>query len=128
MMHGAASVLLVEDDAATARMMRLILEPEGYELRIASDRDDALAAVSARLPNAVIMDYYTSGTAPDSFITEIRQRGFTGPIVLCTALSDPPALAVDDVLLKPFDPDELPRRLAILLSGSERGDATPLLA
>ena len=95
--------------------MSLIVRHGGYELAEAFSREDALVALEESLPAVVIMDYMMPGLEPSAFIDQIRARGFSGPIILCTALSSPPELPVDGVLLKPFDPDDLLAKLAELL-------------
>ena len=109
------TVLLVDDDAPTRRVISLILRQAGYELREALSREDALVALENSLPAVVVMDYMMPGLEPRQFIDQVRARGFGGPIVLCTALSSPPDLPVDGVLLKPFDPDDLLAKLDGLL-------------
>jgi CheY-like chemotaxis protein len=109
------TVLLVDDDAPTRRVISLILRQAGYGLTEALSREDALIALEDALPAVVLMDYMMPGLEPRQFINEVRARGFGGPIVLCTALSSPPDLPVDGVLLKPFDPDDLLAKLEELL-------------
>lgn len=109
-------VLAIEDDAPTARVMRLILEPEGYTLNVVANRDEALRVIEAEPPDIMIMDYLMDGLGAESFVHRARAAGFRGPILLCTAMHQELDLPVDDVLLKPFDPDELPKKLAALLS------------
>ena len=109
------TVLLVDDDAPTRRVMWLIVRHAGYELTDAFSREDALVALEESLPAAVIMHYMMPGMEPGAYIDQIRARGFSGPIILCTALSSPPDLPVNGVLLKPFDPDDLLAKLEELL-------------
>jgi len=109
------TVLLVDDDAPTRRVISLIVRQAGYELNEAVSREDALEALDRSLPAVVIMDYRMPGLAPEDFIDQIRARGFDGPLILCTAMSKAPNLPVDGVLLKPFDPDDLLAKLEELL-------------
>jgi CheY-like chemotaxis protein len=95
--------------------MRLTLGPEGYDLRLASSRQEALQSIEREMPDALVMDYLMTGPSPAEFIDRARSSGFTGPILLCTALHEEIELPVDDVLLKPFDPDVLASKLAALL-------------
>ncbi len=114
-------VILVDDDVPTSRFMRLILEPEGYALAVAKTRDEALTLLSKDLPDAIVMDYRMPGLAVTSFVHNARALGFQGPILLCTATRQELHLPVDDVLFKPFDPNDLTRKLSVLLSTRSRG-------
>jgi DNA-binding response OmpR family regulator len=109
-------VLVIEDDEPTTRVMRLILEMEGYRLRIVPNREEALDVIATEPPDVLITDYMMGGLTLEAFLDQARSSGFKGPILLCTALHQEFGLAVDDVLLKPFDPDELPKRLDVLLA------------
>jgi two-component system response regulator GlrR len=111
--------MLVDDDAPTRRVISLIVKHAGYELAEALSREDALVALEASLPAVVIMDYMMPGLEPRAFIEQTRARGFSGPIILCTALSPPPDLPVDGFLPKPFDPDDLLAKLEELLPGGD---------
>jgi two-component system chemotaxis sensor kinase CheA len=119
-MNENKSVLVIDDDIPTLRMMRLLLETEGYSFQAAPDREQALLLLKGHLPSVVIMDYVMEGLAPSDFIHEAKAMGFSGPFLLCTAVHGDIDLDVDDVLFKPFDPDELPRKLSRLLGFSER--------
>jgi two-component system, OmpR family, alkaline phosphatase synthesis response regulator PhoP len=114
-MNRKGLVLLIEDDEATARFMRLALQPEEYSLMVASSRQDALAAMKERKPALIIMDYLMPGLSAPEFIEEARSLAYEGPILLCTALHEDILLPVEDVLYKPFDPKELLERLHVWL-------------
>lgn len=49
-------VLVVEDDAATAEMMQVVLEQLDYEVAVVADGADAVAAAREFSPDAVLMD------------------------------------------------------------------------
>ncbi len=54
-------ILVVEDDLDSARMMKVLLRRQGYDVRIAGDGAEALALASVFLPQAVLLDL----TLPD---------------------------------------------------------------
>jgi DNA-binding response OmpR family regulator len=118
-MNGEKHVLLIEDDEPTVRFMRLTLKRKGYAVDVASNRQDALVALSRQKPALVIMDYVMAGLSSPDFIQSARGLGFQGPIMLCTAMHQDYGLAVEDVLYKPFDPDELIKRLDTLVSAPQ---------
>jgi len=49
-------ILVVEDSPLNSELMRDWLEVEGYEVLIASDLNEAFAAVRAQRPGAVLLD------------------------------------------------------------------------
>ena len=107
-------VLLIDDDEAMLRVMRLVLEEDGFLVETATSRADALAGLSAQQPDVVVMDYQMGGLAPEAFIEQAKAAGTTAPILLCTGRHEDLGLAVDDVLVKPFDIDELAARVRAL--------------
>jgi DNA-binding response OmpR family regulator len=117
----APSVLIVDDDEPTSRVIRLSLEMEGYSAIPAFSREDALAQIENRAPDLVIMDYVMGGMPADVFVSKARAVGFTGKIILCTGLDHEFSLPVDEVLKKPFDPQALVERVNSLLAGGSTG-------
>ena len=113
-MNQRLRVLVVDNDAATVRMMRLLLESEGFLVEGAPSREGALVQLAEQQPDVVIMDYMMGGMAPDAFIDAARASGLTAPILLCTGMQGDLGLEVDDVVLKPFNIDDLADRIRAL--------------
>lgn len=109
-------ILLVDDDAPSRRIIKLILQQEGFELVESASREEALNVVEEASPRMVLMDYLMPGLSPADFIEKLRGAGYNGPIVLCTAMKRELNLAVDDVVFKPFNPDDLVKQVKALLS------------
>jgi DNA-binding response OmpR family regulator len=106
--------------------MRLFPESEGFSVQTASSRADALAQMTVRQPDVVVVDYLMDGLPPDAFIELARSAGLSAPILLCTRMQGDLGLAVDDVLVKPFDIDELARRIHALADRvGPPGDTAP---
>ncbi|HEY6779883.1 MAG TPA: response regulator, partial [Thermoleophilaceae bacterium] len=55
-MTGRPRVLVVEDDADIAGVLRRSLDKDGYEVRVASDGEAALEQASLFEPDAVVLD------------------------------------------------------------------------
>src|SRR5690606_670444 len=104
-------ILVVDDDEPMLRVLRVSIELSGHTTLVASSREKALETLEAESPDLILMDYRMGGMAPETFITTVRESGFEGPIVLCTAMDQNPGLDVDDVLFKPFNPEVLITRL-----------------
>lgn len=112
-------VLVVEDDVAASRILKLVLGRD-FEVIQAFTRSDALKNVSVQSPHLVVMDYRMPGPPAEEFIDSLRGQGFTGPIVLCTGMTEPTGLNVDAVVIKPYDPDDMVRTVAHALSSLSR--------
>ena len=108
-------ILVVEDDEAASRVMKLALGRD-YQVTQASTRSDALADAETLAPDLVLMDYLMPGPSAEDFIASLLELGFTGPIVLCTGMTKPLGLDVDAVVIKPYDPEELVRTVAATLN------------
>ena len=108
-------ILVMEDDEPTQRYLRLALLPEGYDVILAKTQDQALTTVRQGEIDLMIMDYRVNGVEPSVFLDQVRSLGFTGGVLLCTAMRGEFELKVDDILFKPFDPNELVERVSLLL-------------
>ncbi len=118
------TVLVVDDDPDVCDLITFKLRKSGYEVRRATDGDEALQAVAQRLPDLVLLDIMMPG--PSGLEVLERWRGQPGtatlPVILLTARAQESdveigfALGADDYILKPFSPRELARRVAAVLA------------
>ncbi len=113
---GRARILVVDDDAALAEMLTLVLHNEGFQSHIVARGDEALAAFRDYRPDLVLLDLMLPGTDGIEVCRQIR--GESGvPIVMLTAKSDTVDVVVglesgaDDYVAKPFKPKELVARI-----------------
>ena len=116
-------LLLVEpEDAARQGLVRL-LEIEGYPVEGVRDGEEALRRAARVRPDIVLTADRLPGLSGLDLIDGLRDRHFTGPVLVLAALPDVEraVLAVrrgaDDYLAKPVDLERLLARLAEL--GSE---------
>jgi two-component system, OmpR family, response regulator MprA len=119
-MSGRPRVLVVEDDADIAGVLRRSLDKEGYEVRVAGDGEGALEESDVFEPDAVVLDL----GLPRLDGVEVCRRLRTArdvPILILTARDAVEARVegldsgADDYLVKPFERDELLARLRALL-------------
>lgn len=75
-----ATILVVEDNPASLRMLRAILESEGYTVIEAVDGGAALAAATRQLPDLVVQDLNLPDM--DGFELLRRLRGLSGGVEL----------------------------------------------
>ncbi len=119
-------VLLIEDEAALARMLERVLFEEGFAPEVALSGDGGLEVAIAEPPEAVILDLSLPGMDGLAVCRHLRSRGLTMPVIMLTARDDVPArvrgldAGADDYLAKPFAIEELLARLRAQLR-RERG-------
>ena len=131
-------VLVVDDNLQTLKLLRFLLEDEGYEVVVASNARLARQVLDSPPGqiNLVLLDVMMPGVDGFDFCQEIRQGGTDTPIIFLSARSEPEARAeglkmgADDYVAKPFDPTELLARVGAVLRRarpSEPSDSQPVL-
>ena len=121
----AVKLLLVEDDARTARALARGLREEGYVVDVVGSGEDGEQLAHAGDYRVLIVDWYLPAKDGLAMCRDLRKRGLTVPILMLTArdaLVDRVAAldtGVDDYLVKPFAFAELLARLRALLRRSE---------
>ncbi len=119
-MSRSPRVLLVEDDAEIAGVLRRTLGMEGYEVRIAADGSFALDQAEVFEPDVVVLDLGLPGLDGVDVCRRLRKDSDV-PILMLTARDALESRVegldsgADDYLVKPFDRDELQARLRALL-------------
>ena len=83
---GAATtdVLIVEDDAGYARLMRAELETEGFSSVRAADAETAEIMLAYLKPRAIILDLALPGVQGEDFLSRMWARGNALPTVVIT--------------------------------------------
>jgi two-component system, OmpR family, response regulator MtrA len=113
---GRGRVLVVDDDAALAEMLTIVLRNEGFDSRVCPTGDRALADLRDYKPDVVLLDLMLPGKDGIDVCKEIRAESGV-PIVMLTAKSDTIDVVVglesgaDDYVVKPFKPKELVARI-----------------
>jgi two-component system, OmpR family, response regulator MprA len=119
-MSGRPRVLVVEDDADIAGVLRRSLDKEGYEVRVARDGEAALEESSLFEPDAVVLDLGLPKLDGLEVCRRLRE-GADVPILMLTARDAVDARVegldsgADDYLVKPFERAELLARVRALL-------------
>ncbi|MFC7495350.1 MULTISPECIES: response regulator transcription factor [unclassified Nocardioides] len=114
-------VLVVDDDKAVRESLRRSLEFNGYEVALANDGAEALAAIARTDPDVVVMDVMMPRLDGLEATKALRQAGNDLPILVLTARDavgdrvEGLDAGADDYLTKPFALQELLARLRALL-------------
>jgi len=124
-------VLVVEDEAALATMLRYNLEKQGFRVEEAVDGQEALTRISEAVPDIVLLDWMLPVMSGIEVCRQIRRRPATRdlPVIMVTARTeDQDAVrglntGADDYITKPFNMDALLARMRALL---RRAGAVPV--
>jgi two-component system, OmpR family, response regulator MprA len=117
-------VLVVDDDAAVRDSLARTLRFEGYQVDTARDGQEALDAVAADEPDAMVLDVSMPRLDGLHACRRLRAGGVLLPVLMLTArdsVGDRVAgldAGADDYLVKPFALQELLARLRALLRRS----------
>jgi two-component system, OmpR family, response regulator MprA len=118
-------ILVVDDEPQLRRALERALKLEGYEVALAADGDEALAAVAGSGPDAVVLDVLMPKRDGLDVCRELRARNDHTPVLMLTARDavedrvDGLDAGADDYVVKPFALEELLARLRALLRRSD---------
>lgn len=118
-----ALILIVEDEAPQAEMLRYNLESGGYRTALASDGEEGLALAASLIPDLAILDWMLPGMSGVDLCRRLRANEETShiPIVMLTARGEEDDRVqgldsgADDFVVKPFSPREVLARVRALL-------------
>ncbi|MEA5143870.1 MAG: response regulator transcription factor [Oscillibacter sp.] len=125
----ARNILVVEDDHNISDLIRMYLEKEGFEVRLALDGGKAVEEFEKRTPDLVLLDIMLPVMDGWAVCGKIRETSKT-PIIMLTAKSEVSdritglEMGADDYLVKPFEMKELMARINAVLRRSEIPDDT----
>jgi DNA-binding response OmpR family regulator len=113
-------VLVVEDDAEIADVLRRSLRQEGYEVKTSADGVEALDVATGFVPDLVVLDLGLPRLDGVEVCKRLRAEGDV-PILMLTARAETEDRVsgldsgADDYLVKPFERQELLARIRALL-------------
>src|SRR5713226_6224643 len=116
-------VLIADDDDDVVQLLKLYLRPLDVEFLQAKDGEEALAIAQARLPSVVLLDVMMPKRSGWEVCQALKavQRTSKIAVVLITGRGDVKdrltglQLGADDYLVKPFNRDQVVKRVAALL-------------
>jgi DNA-binding response OmpR family regulator len=122
-------IVIAEDDARQARIVKAYLEREGHSVVVANDGVVALEEFRRKTPDLLILDVMMPNLDGRDVVRIVRAESDV-PILMLTALSSEDDqvigfdLGADDYVTKPYRPRELMARVRALLRRHLRDDDT----
>ena len=119
-------ILIVEDDRATRKALQQLFEPEGYQVVLAQDGAQGIAAFHDARPDFVILDLRMPVLSGKELCRLIRKETEEVPIIILTGSADEIdrvlllELGADDYVIKPFSPKELLARVRAIFRRARR--------
>lgn len=119
-----AYIIAADDDHLLGELIRLKFEASGHRVLIVENGQAALDAISAELPDLLILDSMMPMLSGQQVVQRVRANAATAdlPIVMLTARKGEEdvvsalQLGVDEYITKPFMPGELLLRVENVLT------------
>lgn len=128
MSEGQPHILVVDDEAAILKLLRIGLSAHGYEVSEAASGAEALRLAVARAPQLVVLDLGLPDLDGVEVIRRLREWSAVPVIVLSVRDRDDDKIGAldagaDDYVTKPFSVAELLARVRVALRRSATPDA-----
>ena len=112
-------LLIVDDDPAIRRILRLVLEDEGYQVETAANSTDALSKLQTVQPDLMLVDIEMPGLDGLELLDRVAQLPQAPPSIVVSASVESRGRAREagaaDFVGKPFDVDGLLSTVASVL-------------
>lgn len=117
---GAKKILVVDDEESLRDLVKAILEPENFEVAVASDGKECLETLKAVKPDLVLLDMMMPGMSGRQTCEKIRENPKTKDlkVVFLTVAKFSEAgrdilkkMNVSDYITKPFENADLIKRV-----------------
>ena len=118
-------VLLVEDDAATARSIELMLKSEGFVIDVTEMGEDGLEIGKLYDYDIIVLDLMLPDMDGYEVLRRLRASKVETPILILSGLGEMESkikglgFGADDYLVKPFDKRELLARIQAIVRRSK---------
>ncbi len=127
-------ILLIEDDPALCRSLRLMLEQQGFAVTVSHDGEEGLYYILENAHDLVLLDRMLPGLDGLEVLKRAREAHASVPILLLTALGSLEErvtgldCGADDYIVKPFAFEELMARIRCIRRRPSKLTASECLA
>jgi putative two-component system response regulator len=124
------TILVVDDEERNVKLLKTLLNAEGYATLAANNGNDALTIAAAEKPDLILLDVMMPGMDGFEVVAQLKadQRTRTVPVIMVTALDDRESklhaleAGAEEFLSKPIDRADLRVRVRNLLRLKQYGD------
>ena len=120
-------ILIIEDEEDILELLEYTLKKEGYEtIGFLNVNNNVRKVLNEEQIDLILMDRNLPGIEGTSFINEIKQQGYTNPVIYVTAKDKDEDIIsgfdnhADDYITKPFNIKELCARIKAVIKRSSK--------
>jgi DNA-binding response OmpR family regulator len=116
----AAKILICDDDEGILDLVDMVLSEEGFDTVAEINSLNLSARIEREKPDVLVLDLWMPVLSGDQILRALRQQTATHnlPVLVISASSDGKTIAMNaganDYLPKPFDLDQLVKRVKLL--------------
>lgn len=121
------TILIVDDEKSMRDFLKILLVKEGYEVIVAGDGEQALAALGKNCIDLVVSDIRMPGISGLELLAKIKDESEDIPVIMITAFASPNDAVqamkngAYDYISKPFNVDEIK---SVIHSATNQTEAT----
>lgn len=113
-------IMIVDDDRTMVKLLKTLLELDGFDVSVVRDGCDVVEKALELMPDVIMMDYHLSDTNGSEVLRHIRAHQDLAhlPVVIASGMNvedEVLAAGANAFLVKPFDPDDLPKLFSQLM-------------
>src|SRR5690606_30734595 len=114
--------MIVDDEVEMSRLLKMLLELEGFSVDMSPTGEGALAKAAQQAPDVFMVDYHLHDMNGEDLIRKLRAQEQLAqvPIIVASGRDVEPEVLLagaTEFMLKPFEPDELIAALKRLADG-----------
>jgi DNA-binding response OmpR family regulator len=111
----SSTVLIVDDDAGIANLIKDVLAPQGYSADIVANAEDAFIKIQAGSPGVILLDLMLPGMDGFAALEKLKSESATAniPVLMVSTLTEKSyqrkatTLGAAGFIAKPFSPGDL---------------------